>query len=104
MKVLPLAKRISTGSLVVASQDQASCDLGDETVVLQLSQGDYYGLDSVGSRVWELLQKPIPVSDLCQALLDEFEVSREQCERDLLGFLDELAQHDMINVTDEIAS
>jgi hypothetical protein len=91
-----MAGTISTSSIVVAARDQVSCDLDGEAAIL--SRGVYYGLDPVGARVWELLQVPRRVPEIRDALLDEYEVDAERCERDLLALLEQLADKQLIDV------
>jgi hypothetical protein len=88
--------RFSRDSCVVASDDQVSTALGDETVILGMADGVYYGLDAVGARIWALLATPHRVSQLVGTILDEFDVSAEQCERDVLALLDELSERRLI--------
>jgi hypothetical protein len=87
-------------SIVVATKDQVSSDLGGETVLLSMQSAMYYGLDEVGTRIWELLGQPIRVSDICDAIEREYDVERERCEADVLGLLRELAAKGLIEVTD----
>ena len=49
---------------LVAVADHASCELGGEAVLLDLTTGVYYGLDPVGTRVWRLLQQPRSLAEL----------------------------------------
>ena len=88
--------RFTRDSCVVASDDQVSTALGDETVILGMADGVYYGLDAVGARIWALLATPHRVSQLVGTILDEFDVSAEQCERDVLALLDELSERRLI--------
>jgi hypothetical protein len=60
----------------------------------------YYGLDQVGSRIWELVREPIRVSDLRDAIEREYDVDPQQCETDVLAFLRELAFKGLIEVRD----
>ena len=89
---MPLALQ----SRVVVSDEQVHTSLGDEAVILGLGDGVYYGLDSVGARVWSLLATPRRVSEIVDAVTEEFEVSRERCERDVLALLGELAERQLI--------
>jgi hypothetical protein len=91
---------ISTSSIVVATKDQVSSDLAGETVLLSMQSAMYYGLDEVGSRIWELVRAPIRVSELRDAITAEYDVEPERCEADVLGFLRELAANGLIEVTD----
>jgi hypothetical protein len=97
----PSDKRdISMASIVVATKDQVSSDLGGETVLLSMQSAMYYGLDEVGTRIWELLGQPIRVSDICDAIEREYDVERERCEADVLALLRDLAAKGLIEVTD----
>lgn len=88
--------RFTLDSCVVVSDEQVSTALGDETVILGMEDGVYYGLDAVGARVWTLLAIPRRVSELVSTITDEFEVTPEQCERDVLALLDELSERRLI--------
>jgi hypothetical protein len=83
-------KNISTESIVKQIEDIVASDIDDEKVMMSVEKGQYYGLDPVGSRVWELIEKPIKVSELIDSLLLKYDVDRETCERDVLAFLEEL--------------
>jgi hypothetical protein len=88
--------QLSSSSVVVATRDQLSSNLGGETVILHLGAGIYYGLDEVGARVWALLQQPRRVRDLCVLLLAEYDVEGERCERAVLELLAELSAAGLI--------
>ena len=96
-----MASQLDLGSIVVVVPNQVSADLGGEAVVLGLEKSMYYGLDGVGSRVWELIKQPQAVSSVRDTILDEYEVDRETCERDLLEFLGKLAAEGLIEVKDD---
>ena len=83
-------------SCIVLSDEQVSTSLGDETVILGMGDGVYYGLDAVGARVWTLLATPQRVSALVSAVTREFDVGADECERDVLALLDELAERRLV--------
>jgi hypothetical protein len=94
---------LSGHSTIVAAKEQVSCSLAEEAVVLDLKAGVYYGLNEVGARVWSLIQSPKSVSEIREAILQEFDVDPNLCERDLLALLRDLAGKDLIRVSDEKA-
>jgi len=98
---LKVERLVSRSSIVVVSKEQVSADLAGESVVLHLKNGVYYGLDAVGTRIWALIQGPRPVSEIRDALLKEYEVEPDCCERDVLALLQELAAEGLIEVKDE---
>lgn len=61
-----------------------SREMGGETVLLDLSQGAYYSLNGVGSRVWELLAEGMTLAEVSETLLAEYEVPPEDLDRDVL--------------------
>lgn len=95
---------ISGCSIIQVAKDQVSCDLAGEVVILDLKTGVYYGLDSVGARIWNLIQEPKPVRDIRDMLLNEYDVTSDRCERDLYGLLQELAAVGLLEVTGETAA
>ena len=91
-------QEISRNSTVVASQDQVSCEVHGEAAILQMKAGIYYSLDRVGARVWQSIQKPIRVSELCSLITSEYDVEPARCEQDLLELLEQLATAGLIEV------
>jgi hypothetical protein len=89
---------LTLDSCVVASDDQVHTSLGDEAVILGLQDGVYYGLEAVGARVWALLSVPRRVSEIVALLVEEFDVSAERCERDVLALLGELTERRLIRL------
>jgi Coenzyme PQQ synthesis protein D (PqqD) len=98
-----MQETLSGSSKVVLARDQVSSDLAGEAVVLSLTSGVYYGLDAVGARIWNLMQEPRTVYSIRDAILEEFEVEADRCERDLLAFLQRLAAEGLIEIQREVA-
>jgi hypothetical protein len=94
---------IDSGSIVVAAASQTSCELHGETVILSFDKGAYFGLDEVGTQIWQLLQRPQPVRALCDAIVAQYEVEREVCERDVLSLLERLQAEGLIDVRNPTA-
>ena len=72
--------------------------VGDETVILDLASGTYYGLDPVGARIWQLMAEGKPLGSVCETLVDEFDVSREMLERDVLHLAKELCAKGLVKI------
>ncbi len=90
---------LSLDALVCLAKDQVSCDLSGEAVVLDLKAGMYYGLNTVGAFVWNLISdKPIFVRDIQKAVLKEYDVDTESCEKDILQVLNQLADARLIEI------
>jgi hypothetical protein len=95
---------LSVHSIVIAASEQVSCLLGDESAILNLKNTVYYGLNPVGARVWSLLQRPRRISELRDALLEEYEVDADSCERDLLELLQKMRAEGLIEIVKSAAA
>lgn len=94
---------MSGDTIIVAARDQVSCDLSGEVAILNLKNGVYYGLNPIGAKIWNMLQKPTNMNTMRDAILDEYEVEPEQCEHDLLSILQQLITEGLVEVRDEKA-
>jgi hypothetical protein len=95
--------KLDARSVVVASKDQLASEIGGETVILGLSAGRYYGVDSVGGRIWQLVQEPASVAELRERIVAEYEVEPERCEADLLRILQQMIDAGLVEVRSEPA-
>ena len=91
-------KDVSRDSIVTVTQVQVSCEVNSETVILHFDSGEYFGLNDVGTLVWKMIEQPRSVSELRDAILRDYEVDADQCERDLLDLLGELRDRGLIEV------
>ena len=87
-----------TEKITISSQAVAR-DVGEETVILHLGNGTYYGLDAVGARFWQLMREGKSLGEICDAVLDEYEVSREDLERDMTVLIKDLVAQDLISTS-----
>jgi hypothetical protein len=89
---------LSVHSIVVATSEQVSCPLGEESAILNLKNSMYYGMNPVGTRIWTLLKEPRSVEQLRDTLLNEYQVDAALCERDLLDLLGKMKSEGLIEV------
>jgi Coenzyme PQQ synthesis protein D (PqqD) len=71
----------------------------EEAVMLSVEAGQYYGLNAVARRIWELLEEPKTIFELRDAICDEFEVDAETCQADILKFVGELMDNGLVHDT-----
>jgi hypothetical protein len=74
--------------------------VGGELVLLDLDHGTYLGLDPVGSRFWDLITSEATFGGAVDTMLGEYDVTREQLERDLEELLAELQKHELVTPRD----
>jgi hypothetical protein len=68
----------------------------DESVMLDSEAGQYFGLNAVGTYIWEQLEQPRTVPELREAVCGEFDVDLATCEADLSEFLRSLIANGMV--------
>jgi len=101
MDLLQKKQSISLDSISVASGELVSANLDGEVVILGFSTGSYFSLDQVGAFVWDLIQRPQKVSDIRDAILEEYEIDLMQCERDLITLLEKLIDKQLVDIRAE---
>jgi len=91
---------ITPASKIVVSKDQVSCDLGGEAAMLHMKPGVYYGMNSVGARIWSLIQEPRTFAEIHETLAREYDVDPARLESDLRNHLGELAEQELIEISE----
>jgi hypothetical protein len=93
--------QISLKTIVKRNPKLVSSDIDGEKVMMSVENGEYFGLDPVGSRIWELIENPIRVDKLIELLINEFDVAQEQCEADSIEFLLQLLEKNLLLIIPE---
>jgi hypothetical protein len=89
---------VALSDTVCVSASQVASRVGDELAILDLDHSVYYGLDPVGTRIWELIQEPTLVSAVLAAVVAEFEVDEVTAQADLLALIGELIDKHLVTV------
>lgn len=92
---------LNQNTLVQRNPKLIANQMDGEIVMMSIDNGEYYGLDEVGSRIWDLMQEPVSISKLVDQLISEFDVTPDECLQDILSFLDELLNRDLVLVKNE---
>ena len=89
---------ITMAHQVLVPRDVLFRELDGESVLLSLSQEEYYSLDEVGTRMWQALIAAGGSLDAARdALLREYDVEHEVLERDLLRLVSELVERGLLS-------
>ena len=70
--------------------------LHDELVMMDISQGKYFSLNPVATRIWDLLEDSKGLAELCRVLANEYEIDFEQCSREVEEHLNEMVKMKLI--------
>ena len=90
--------RVSLRDGVALRPDVAFRTIDDEGVVLDLSTGTYFGLNTSGTRMWQLLAEHGSLRKVAAALAHEFDARPDTLERDLVAFVEHLASRDLVRI------
>ena len=71
-----------------------------ETVLLHLERTTYYSLNPTGTQIWQGLKQGLPLRDVSQRLQERFAVEADHADRSVLTFVHELAQHQLVDVSE----
>lgn len=74
--------------------------IADETVILDLETGTYFGLDPVGARIWELIAEGHTPNDIREIMVAEYDVTADTLMADLEKLLCNLQDHGLITTTE----
>lgn len=92
VNTIDLNTRVSQKPEVITSE------IDGETVMMNIGTGRYIGLNSVGSRIWQLLEQPSTTREIIEVLSDEYHVSEEMCRKDVLEYIQELYESKLITL------
>ena len=78
--------------------DVFDAPLDDSVLIMNVSTGRYHGLNPVAGRIWEMLATPVSATELVARLVEEYEVSPEECETSVQAFLDHLRARELVTL------
>jgi hypothetical protein len=89
---------LSAETVIVRRPEPLTAPVDAELVMLDTRKSLYFGLDRVGRRIWDLLEEPRSIGALCATLEGEFEVAPERCRADVLAFVEQMREADLVEV------
>jgi coenzyme PQQ synthesis protein D (PqqD) len=85
------------------SDDVVTRELDGEAIILNLASGVYFGLDPVGTRMWQLIAERARLQDVLDAVREEYDAPVDIVAADLLRLVDDLLGHGLVTPADEAA-
>ena len=93
-----VAMSVGMDHVVVQDNEPIASRIDGEVVLMSMRAGTLFGLGAIGSEIWNLIQTPCRVGDICAALARDFDVDAATCERQVLEFLESLVARDLVRV------
>lgn len=75
-------------------------DLAGESVLLNLQTEEYFGLDDVGTRIWQTLIEKDFIRSAIDVLQAEYDIDSERLQQDVENLIQELLAHGLVEVSD----
>ena len=88
-----LNKKVTFAETVFAQE------VDGEMVLLDMESENYFGLDEVGTSIWQAMQEKETLKEVLELLLEQYEVEEEMLENDLSDFVRKLQESGLIKVT-----
>jgi len=74
----------------IRKNDTISSKLQDEQVILDIDKGKYFSLNPVATLIWEHLEQALSIANLCEKLLEEYDVEAEKCKVETVAYIQEM--------------
>jgi hypothetical protein len=88
---------MATQEIFCASEDVVAREVGGEMVLLDLASGLYFGLDPVGTVVWQhLSDHGATLAQIADVIEAEFDAPRDRIEADLVALIAQLSEKKLI--------
>ncbi len=88
--------KLTEKTIIQRNTDILASDIDGEKVMMSIQQGEYYGLGKTGSFIWDNIEKPIAIKDLVDLITEKYDVNKAQCLNDIMPFLNDLAEKQLI--------
>lgn len=89
---------VQMGSLVGRCGALVFSAVEGDVTMMNMETGKYYGLATVGARIWALIEQPMQVTTVCDRLVAEYRVDRQKCETEILSFLQTMADEGVVTL------
>jgi ornithine carbamoyltransferase len=73
-------------------------EVDGEMVLLDMNSENYFGLDAVGTDIWQAMQVIGTLQDVLETLLVQYEVEEDVLRKDLLAFVEKLQESGLVQV------
>jgi hypothetical protein len=95
-----IESKLSLTHRIVQADGNIVSSMDGNTVMLNVAKGKYFNLGTTGGDIWEAIQRPATVEEVVTSLLTVYSVEKEQCELNVIVFLERLHEEDLIRLCD----
>ena len=92
---------VSFNHRIVISPEVLISEVGSESVLLNLKSEQYFGLDEVGTRMWQALTSGESIQAAYDALMAEYDVEPDLLRRDMSDLIERLIDQGLVEIAGE---
>lgn len=89
---------VTIDTVLVQTDHCLACGIDDELVMMDAGSGHYFSLDAIGHDIWNRLEQPVRVGDLCMALEQAYAAPLDVITADVLRLLDSMVGEGLVKV------
>lgn len=93
-----IRKFVKLDSIVIKNNEIDATDLDGEKVMMNLDKGQYFMINEIGSRIWDIIVNPITVKEIVNSLMEEYDVEEVACKASVIDFLERLNNAELISI------
>ena len=82
--------KVNLQSVISRNPEIIHSAMDGEVVMMSVDQGLFFGIDTIGTHIWNLLETPVKVEELIEKLMSRYKVEKADCENDTLLFLNDM--------------
>ena len=90
--------RIADSTIVSRSPSVLTAEIDGEVVMMSIEQGQYFGLDDIGSDIWKRIEPPCAFADLIERLAADYDADRAKIAVDVPALLETMAERDVVRL------
>jgi len=74
--------------------------IDNETVMMDIDSGKYFGVDTVGTDIWDKIETPTTLTKVCDLLQKEYNVENDKCRESVLKLMNKMYSQGLVTILD----
>lgn len=91
--------KVELQSIITRNKAIMSADMDGETVMMSIDTSKYYNLGKTGGAIWKILEEPMQAEEIITTLMESYQLTKEQGEKDVLPFLQKMLNQQLISIS-----
>ncbi|MCK9372322.1 MAG: lasso peptide biosynthesis PqqD family chaperone [Sulfuricurvum sp.] len=90
---------ITKNSIITKKEGFLSSEMDEGLAMMSIENSSYYGMDKIGKSIWESFETPTSIETVCATLCGRFDVSEEECLRDVIAFMETIYKAGLVEIS-----